>query len=129
LLYVNEADVMNSEVSLTLTSPRDWTAQDVGELSLWFRGDSVNAADPLYVAISNAAGGPGVVAHSEVDAAQAVTWNQWVIPLQSFADQGINLANVDKLAIGLGSKGGTPVGGSGTMYIDDIRLYRSEMDR
>jgi hypothetical protein len=127
LLYVNEADVMNSEVSLTLTSPRDWTAQDVGELSLWFRGDSVNAADPLYVAISNAAGGSGVVAHSEVDAAHAVTWNQWVIPLHSFADQGINLANVDKIAIGLGSKGGTPVGGSGTMYIDDIRLYREGM--
>ena len=129
LLYVNEADVTNSEVSLTLTSPRDWTAQDVGELSLWFRGDFANTAEPLYLAISNAVGVPGVVAHSDVDAAQAVTWRQWVIPLQSFADQGINLTNVDKLAIGLGSKGGTPVGGSGTMYIDDIRMYRSEMAR
>jgi hypothetical protein len=132
LLYVNEADVTNSEVSLTLSAaggPRDWTAQGVGELSLWFRGGSDNTAEPLYVAISNAAGGPGVVAHSEADAAQAVTWRQWVIPLQTFADLGINLANVDKLAIGLGSKGGAPVGGSGTMYIDDIRLYRSGMVR
>jgi hypothetical protein len=31
---------------------------------------------------------------------------------------------VDKIAIGLGSKGGAAVGGSGTMFIDDIRLYR-----
>jgi hypothetical protein len=44
--------------------------------------------------------------------------------LQAFADQGINLADVDKIAIGLGSKGGAAAGGTGTMYIDDIRLYR-----
>ncbi|MFC1634389.1 LamG domain-containing protein [Planctomycetota bacterium] len=126
MLYVNETGVTNSEASFTLTTPRDWTVEDVGELSLWFRGDSANAAEPLYVAISNAAGAPGVVAHSEANAAQASTWRLWVIPLQAFADQGINLANVDKLAIGLGSKGGSAVGGSGTMYIDDIRLYRAE---
>jgi len=31
---------------------------------------------------------------------------------------------VDKIAIGLGTKGGTPAsGGSGMMYFDDIRLY------
>ncbi|MHC4326299.1 MAG: LamG domain-containing protein, partial [Planctomycetota bacterium] len=29
---------MYSEVELTLTSPRDWTQQDLAELSLWFRG-------------------------------------------------------------------------------------------
>jgi hypothetical protein len=34
---------------------------------------------------------------------------------------------VDKVAIGLGSKSGMAVtGGSGTVYIDDIRLYRAE---
>jgi hypothetical protein len=47
-------------------------------------------------------------------------------PLQAFADQGVNLTDVDKIAIGLGSKSGMAAsGGSGTMYIDDIRLYRS----
>ncbi|MEJ2704120.1 MAG: hypothetical protein P8Z79_16925, partial [Sedimentisphaerales bacterium] len=38
----------------------------------------------------------------------------------------VDLANVDRLAIGLGAKAGTTgAGGTGTMYIDDIRLYRS----
>jgi hypothetical protein len=41
-----------------------------------------------------------------------------------FADQGIDLTNVDKIAIGLGSTGGAAAGGLGTVYIDDIRLYR-----
>ncbi|MFC1636858.1 hypothetical protein ACFL5Z_18700, partial [Planctomycetota bacterium] len=125
LLYVNEAGVTNSEASLTLTATRDWTEESVGQLSLWFRGNSDNAAEPLYVAVSNAAGAPAIVANEDANAAQSRAWNQWVIPLQAFADLGINLTNVDKIAIGLGSKGGAGVGGTGKMYIDDIALFRA----
>ena len=124
LLYINEAGVTNSEASMTLTAPRDWTQASVAELSLWLRGDSANAAEPAYVAISNSAGAPAVVAHDDAAAATSGRWTQWRIPLQAFADQGINLINVDTIAIGLGSGGGAAAGGSGTMYIDDIRLYR-----
>ena len=125
LLYDNTAGVTNSEVALPLTAPRDWTAEGIGELSLWFRGGSDNAAEPLYVAVSNSAGSPAVVGQGDPSAAMVRSWTQWVIPLQAFADQGINLTNVDKFAIGLGTKAGIGAsGGSGTMYIDDIRLYR-----
>ncbi len=75
------------------------------------------------MAVSNSAGAPAVVANEDTDAATGSAWTQWKVPLQAFADQGIDLTNVDKLAIGLGSKGGASGGGSGTMYIDDIRLY------
>jgi hypothetical protein len=48
-----------------------------------------------------------------------------VLPLQAFAAQGVNLTDVDTIAIGLGTKAGIAAsGGAGTMYIDDIRLYR-----
>jgi hypothetical protein len=124
LMYVNEAGVTNSEASMTLTAPRDWTLAGVAELSLWLRGASGNATDPLYVAVSNSAGTPAVVTHDDVAAAANRRWNQWRISLQAFADQGITLTNVDKIGIGLGSKGGAASGGSGTMYIDDIRLYQ-----
>ena len=125
LLYVNEAGVTNSEALLTLTAPRDWTMGGVEELSLWSRGDSANVAEPLYVAISNSAGSPAVVANDDPGAAINNVWTEWRIPLQAIADQGINLTNVDKIAVGLGSKSGLAApGGSGTIYIDDIRLYR-----
>ncbi len=124
LFYVNEAGVTNSEASLTLTAPRDWTAGGVADLSLWFRGDTANVAEPLYVAVSNAAGGPALMTHSDSSVAITTVWTEWVIGLQAFVDQGINLTNVDKIAIGLGSKGGAAASGSGTLYIDDIRLYR-----
>jgi len=124
LLYINEAGASNSEAALTLTAPRDWTTASVGELSLWFQGKSANAAEPMYVAISNSTGVPAIVVNNDPLAAQARGWKKWVVPLQAFADQGISLTNVDKIAIGLGSKGGAAAGGTGTMYIDDIRLYR-----
>jgi len=125
LLYVNEAGVTNSEATLTLTSLRDWTQAGVAELSLWFRGNTSNAAEPLYVAVSSSTGTSAVATHDDSSAATFSSWTQWRIPLQDFADLGINLADVDTLAIGLGSKGGAAPGGSGTMYIDDIRLCAS----
>jgi hypothetical protein len=125
LLYVNEAGVTNSEASKILTAPRDWTQASVAELSIWFRGASANAAEPLYAAISNAAGAPAIVAYDDPAAATSSRWTEWRIILQAFADQGITLTNVDKIAIGLGSQSGlAAAGGTGTVYIDDIRLYQ-----
>ena len=123
LVYTNEAGVTNSEASMTLTAPRDWTQAGVSELSLWFRGSSGSAAEPLYVAVSNSAGTPAIVTYDDLSAATVRSWTQWLVPLQAFTDQGINLSNVDKVAIGLGSQGGAAAGGTGTIYIDDIRLY------
>jgi len=109
-----------SEVEKTLTYPRDWTEEGVGILSIWFRGNSDNAAEPMYVALN----GSAVVTHDNPNAAQIDTWTQWNINLQAFADQGVNLANVNTIAIGFGDKNNPLAGGSGMMYFDDIRLYR-----
>lgn len=61
LLYTIEAGVTNSEATLTLATPRDWTQAGVTELPLWFRGAAGNAVIPLYTSISNTAGSPMVV--------------------------------------------------------------------
>jgi hypothetical protein len=116
-----------SEAELTLRAPRDWTASDVEELSMWFRGDLTNAAEPMYVAVTDMLGSAVVQYHDNPNATQADSWQEWVIPLQTFADQGIDLTDVDRIAIGLGTRGNTTApGGSGKMYFDDIRLYRPE---
>jgi len=65
------------------------------------------------------------VVHDDPAAATVYTWTPWVIPLQAFADQGINLTNIDKIAIDLRTKGNMTIpSGSGKMYFDDIRLNR-----
>ncbi len=110
-----------SEATRTLVSGRDWTAQGITSLSLWFRGASTNAAEKMYVALN----GSAVVYHDNPNAAKIAGWTQWVIPLKSFADLGVNLANVTSISIGFGTKGSaTAAGGTGKVYFDDLRLYR-----
>jgi len=115
-------------------------------LSLWFRGypastgnfvevpvgtytmtgsgtDITGSTDEFHFAYKMLTGAGSIVAR--VDSIENT--NEWVIPLQAFADQGINLTNVDRIVIGLGTWGNTTIpGGSGKMYFDDIRLYRPE---
>ena len=106
-----------SNVTTTGNVSGQWAHQDVGIVS--------NASEPLYVALSNANGASGVVAHEDSAAATFDEWTEWRVPLQAFGDQGVNLTDVDSIAIGLGTKAGVVAsGGSGTIYVDDIRLYR-----
>jgi hypothetical protein len=106
-----------SNVTVTGNVSGQWTNQDVGIAS--------NDAEPLYVEISNRIGASAVVVHDDANAATIDTWTEWVIPLSAFADQGVVLTDVDRIAIGLGTKGNVTIpGGSGKMFFDDIRLYQ-----
>jgi len=111
--------VGKSEATLTLTSNRDWTVKGVNTLTIWFRGEAANAAENLYVALN----GNAVVNHDNPDAALSTTWTAWNIDLTRFADQGVNLANVNTITLGLGNRNNPVAGGTGMMYFDDIRLY------
>jgi hypothetical protein len=106
-----------SNVTTTGNVTGQWAHQDIGITS--------NDTEPLYVAVSNSAGTPVVVVHEDPAAANINTWTEWIIPLQAFADKGINLTNVDRIALGLGTRGNITIpGGTGKMYFDDIRLNR-----
>jgi len=106
-----------SNVTTTGTVSPQWMHRDVGVLA--------NAPEPLYVSLSNANGATGVVVNGDADAAVTDVWTEWRIDLSEFAAQGVNLGNVDKIAIGLGSAGDpAAAGGSGTIFIDDIVLRR-----
>jgi len=106
-----------SNVKFTGTVTQEWQNQDIGISS--------NTPQPIYVAVGNSTGEPAVVYHDDPNATVIPVWTEWTIPLQAFADQGIDLRDVDNIAIGIGTKGDTTsLGGSGKMFFDDIRLYR-----
>jgi len=111
--------VGKSEATLALISVRDWTVKSVNTLTIWFRGEASNAAETLYVALNDSA----VVTNDNPDAALATSWTAWNIDLTLFADQGVNLANVNSITLGLGDRSNPVAGGAGMMYFDDIRLY------
>jgi regulation of enolase protein 1 (concanavalin A-like superfamily) len=81
-------------------------------------GIQVNDPAPFYVALQS---GTSPVAVQHPDGAAAVLvgeWTEWPIPLSDFV--GVDLAQVRKMIIGTGDK--TP-GGTGKLFIDDVRLY------
>jgi WD40 repeat protein len=117
LLYDNA--VGKSEATYVLTSNRDWTLNGVNKLTIWFRGSLSNAPEQMYVALNDSA----VVNHDNPNAAQKGSWTEWNIELKLFADQGVNLADVNSITLGLGNRANPVAGGAGMMCYDDIRLY------
>jgi hypothetical protein len=113
-LYYDNS-VGKSEATLTLTDKRDWIVNGVTKLTIWFRGDSANATEQMYVTLN----GNARIDHGDPDAALATAWTEWNIDLHAFADQGVNLTNVNSITLGFSSV----TGGTGIMYFDDIRLY------
>ncbi len=120
MIYRYDNNLKTSEATLTLTSGRNWTEEGVTKLSLWFRGAPVNSAEKMYVALN----GNAVVYHDNAAATQTARWTEWVIDLQAFANQGVNLVNINTITIGFGTKNNPAAGGTGKMYFDDIRLIK-----
>jgi hypothetical protein len=95
-------------------SPLTWAHEAIGvEMAS-------NDPEPMYVALN----GNAVVQHDNPNAALISDWTEWRIDLTGFADQGVNLANVNTLTIGFGDKKNPQPGGSGSAYFDDIQLQR-----
>ena len=111
-----------SAESANLAIGQDWTAGGVTTLSLWFNGDSDNAPEQMYVALSGTNGATGLVTGDDANAAQTDGWAQWSIPLAEFSNQGVDMTRVKSMTIGFGNKSNPQLGGIGSMYFDDIRL-------
>jgi hypothetical protein len=120
--YTNESGVDGSQVYRIFETPQDWTRSDVRELSLWFHGDPKNDSEPMYVAVEDGAGNIAVLYHDNPNAAKTNAWTEWRIDLRDFAEMGVNLSPVYKIAIGFGAKGDSRPGGNGIVYFDDIQL-------
>jgi hypothetical protein len=114
-----------SETFREWASPQDWTRNNVRALALWFYGDPNNAAEQLYVAVEDNAAHVKVVNYPDLEAVQAAGWQEWNIELTQFSAAGVNLKAIKKIYIGLGNRSSPKLGGTGTIYVDDIAVYPS----
>jgi len=109
-LSYDNSSTTTSEADLTLAASQDWTRGGITTLTMFFRGDADNGAGQLFVKINGTK-----VAFGDAGALSKLRWQQWNIDLASV---GTNLTNVTTLTLGVEG------GGSGIVYIDDLRLYR-----
>jgi hypothetical protein len=123
--YNNVDSPFYSEAVREFTPAQDWAANDVNELVLYVRGLAMNTAAPLYVAIEDASRNVGVAVHPDPAVVTSMKWIAWKIPFHVFTDAGVNMARVKKMYIGIGDKANPTKGGTGRIFVDDIRLARS----
>ena len=106
-----------SDVSVVgSTSSATWTQEAIGT------DMPSNDPEPMYVVLNDHA----VVYHDNPLAAQIDEWTPWNIDLSKFSAEGADLTDVDSIGIGFGNRDNPQFGGSGLMFFDDLRLYRSE---
>ena len=103
-----------SNVSTTGTVTGQWQAAAIGV------GQPSNDPAPLYVALEDDAGHVGAVTHPDPAAVLAATWQTWTMPLSNF--ESVNPSGVTKMYIGVGNRSNPTAGGSGLIYIDDIKF-------
>jgi concanavalin A-like lectin/glucanase superfamily protein/F5/8 type C domain-containing protein len=108
-LFYDNTSTANSESERTFDTSQDWTRSGIATLVIHFQGSADNAGGQLYAKVN----GVKVVYDGDAGDIAAAAWTAWTIDLASL---GTNLANVTSLAIGVEG------GGSGIIYVDDIRL-------
>jgi len=108
-LFYDNTGLSTAEAELSLS--QNWTESGIKSLSLYVYGDPDNTGQ-LYVEING----------TRVDYTGDITttaWQAWVIDLSTVG----NVSNVNSLTIGVAG-----AGASGTVYIDDIRLYAKAVE-
>jgi len=122
--YDNTYEPWYSEAERTWATPQDWTTGGADTLTFYFRGEADNSPEPLYVGIEDSAGRMAVVVHPDAEAVLTTEWQKWHIALDEVRTAGVDVAAVKKMVIGVGDRKNSKPGGTGRIYIDDIRLTK-----
>jgi hypothetical protein len=120
--YENAKPPFYSEAELPFPEAQDWTVQGVNTLVLFVRGDATNSVARLYVAVEDSAGRRAVVTYPDPMVVTKTVWTEWRIPLSDFT--GVDPAQVQKLAIGVGDGTDPKAIILGRLYLDDIRVVK-----
>jgi len=106
----------------------DWVSAGAQALSLWFYGDSLNDIEPMWVELADSTGRAETVIYGGYEGEdpchiKEASWREWNIDLQDFNDGGVDLTDVNSIAIGFGTEGDEIGGGYGFVYFDDILIH------
>ncbi|UCD49494.1 MAG: LamG domain-containing protein [Phycisphaerales bacterium] len=114
-LFYDNSGTTVSEAERTFIAPQNWARNGIKTLAVQFHGAQDNTGQ-LYLMINNTK----IVYNSDASDINKAQWQPWLIDLSSV---GANLQSVTKLVIGVEGSGA-----GGTIYIDDIRLYRKDIE-
>ena len=120
LTYQNYLPPYRSQVDYAFASPRDLTLNDAYYLSVLIRGAVSNASDSVYITLEDAAANTAVQIMSDMAVVKTAQWKELAFLLSDF--NGIDLTQIVRLSIGIGSPDTSSPTGAGTVRIDNIHL-------
>ncbi len=124
--YNNVKTTNYSETERTWSTPQNWTTNGMNTLVLYVRGKALNSPVPWYVAIQDKDNHTASATHPDPAVLTSTQWVEWKIPLKVFSDAGVSVTAVQKMYIGAGDRKAPKAGGAGSLYVDDIRVIKSE---
>ena len=115
-------DIYISGATTTFTPAQDWTKGGAKALELFFYGQAENDTSvQMYITLNDGDVKAIVPYNGDANNLGVETWQPWRIDLQNL---GLNLRNIENISIGF-DRSSSDVSVSGTVFIDDIRLYPS----
>ncbi len=109
-----------------VTNRRDWVSGGVEIFQIRFHGEPDNDVEQLYVTLKDADGNTATVLYSDsnhIVKQEHELWRVWSIDIEDFND-GINIADIRYFTLGLGDGVDPGATVTGTVYFDEIELYR-----
>ncbi len=121
--YNNVKSPFYSEAEREFAPVQDFTSNDVSTLVLYVRGKPTNTPASLSLGLEDTSKRTALVVCPDPKAITTAKWTEWRIPLRDFA--GVTVAKIRRIYIRVGDKGSSAPGGSGQLYIDDIRVIKT----
>ena len=124
--YNNAVAPYYSETERTWVTPQNWTVNGLDTLILYVRGAASNGSAPFYVALQDKNNHAVSATYPGVASIEMPQWIGLTFRLNLFSDAGVNLSAIKKMYIGVGNRSSPTRGGAGSIYIDDIRVIKSQ---
>ena len=124
LSYNNNLSPYYSETEYTFASSRNFSSNNAYYLSVLVRGNTNNDTEPIYVRIEDSSGNTSEQIMDDTSVVQIAEWYELGFQIAEFG--GIDITNIKKIIIGVGSSDASVSSGAGTIRIDNIRLNRQQ---
>ncbi len=118
LQYYNRSPEAYSGAGLTFDDAQNFNGYE--SLGFYYKGEAGNQNDKLYAVIEDTAGNSSTVLSTGNLNLSDMQWQLWSAELTEFG--GVDLANVKRIEIGVGTPGGSSSSAIGNLYIDDVGL-------
>ncbi len=109
---VTSASFSNVTTSGNVTG--DWQIAEIGEAQV--EGNSI---ERLYLTVKDSSK-TATLLNPDTLATGRQDWQQWQIPLSDLAAAGVKITAIESITLGVGNPTSPAVGGTGTVYFDDI---------